>query len=65
MELDAETATNMGVESTARSAAEHGYELVAAEDLCSALDADMHAFSFRHILPHLARVTSSEAIALR
>jgi nicotinamidase-related amidase len=57
--------TNMGVESTARSAAEHGYELVAAEDLCSALDADMHAFSFGHILPHLARVTSSEAIALR
>jgi len=56
--------TNMGVESTARSAAEHGYELVVAEDLCSALDADMHAFSFRHILPHLARVTSSEAIAL-
>jgi nicotinamidase-related amidase len=57
-------ATNMGVESTARSAAEHGYELVVAEDLCSALDADMHAFSFRHILPRLARVTSSEGIVL-
>jgi nicotinamidase-related amidase len=57
-------ATNMGVESTARSAAEHGYELVVAEDLCSALDADMHAFSFRHILPRLARVTSSEGVTL-
>jgi nicotinamidase-related amidase len=54
----------MGVESTARSAAEHGYELVVAEDLCSALDADMHAFSFRHILPRLARVTSSEGVTL-
>jgi nicotinamidase-related amidase len=58
-------ATNMGVESTARSAAEHGYELIVAEDLCSALDADMHTFSFRHILPRLARVTSSEGITLR
>jgi len=57
-------ATNMGVESTARSAAEHGYELVIAEDLCSALDADMHAFSFRQILPRLARITSSEGVTL-
>ena len=64
MEPDAETATNMGVESTARSAAEHGYELVVAEDLCSALDADMHAFNFRHILPRPARVTSSEGVTL-
>jgi nicotinamidase-related amidase len=57
-------ATNIGVESTARSAAEHGYELVVAEDLCSALDTDMHAFSFRHILLRLARVTSSEGVVL-
>ena len=57
-------ATNMGVESTARSAAEHGYELVIAEDLCSALDADMHTFSFRQILPRLARITSSEGVTL-
>jgi nicotinamidase-related amidase len=40
------------------------FELVVAEDLCSALDADMHAFSFRHILPRLARVTSSEGVTL-
>lgn len=57
-------ATNFGVESTARSAAEHGYELVVAEDLCSARAADMHAFSFEHILPRLARITASEAITL-
>jgi nicotinamidase-related amidase len=56
--------TNMGVESTARSAAEHGYELVIAEDLCSAVNADLHAFSFKHILPRLARITDSEGIAL-
>jgi nicotinamidase-related amidase len=57
-------ATSLGVESTARSAAEHGYELVVAEDLCSDLDADMHAFSFKHILPRLARVISSEEVTL-
>jgi nicotinamidase-related amidase len=56
--------TNMGVESTARSAAEHGYELVIAEDLCSAASAELHAFSFKHILPRLARITDSEGIAL-
>jgi nicotinamidase-related amidase len=57
-------ATNIGVESTARSAAEHGYELVVPEDLCSSSSAEMHAFSFSHILPRLARVTQSDAIVL-
>jgi nicotinamidase-related amidase len=56
--------TNIGVESTARSAAEHGYELVIPEDLCSSSSDDMHAFSFTHILPRLARVTQSDAISL-
>jgi nicotinamidase-related amidase len=55
-------ATNIGVESTARSAVEHGYELVIPEDLRSSLSAEMHAFSFTHILPRLARVTQSGAI---
>ncbi|HEY0802443.1 MAG TPA: hydrolase [Steroidobacteraceae bacterium] len=57
-------ATNIGVESTARSAAEHGYELVIPEDLCSGLGADLHAFSFKHILPRLARITTTDAIKL-
>jgi nicotinamidase-related amidase len=56
--------TNVGVESTARSAAEYGYELVIAEDLCSASSAEMHEFSFKHILPRLARIATSEAITL-
>jgi nicotinamidase-related amidase len=57
-------ATNIGVESTARSAAEHGYELVIPEDLCSSTSAEMHAFSFKHILPRLARITTTEVITL-
>lgn len=58
-------ATNIGVESTARSAAEHGYELLIPEDLCSGASVEMHAFSFKHILPRLARITTSEAISVR
>jgi nicotinamidase-related amidase len=57
-------ATNIGVESTARSAAEHGYELVIAEDLCSCVNAETHAFSFKYVLPRLARVTTADAITL-
>jgi len=55
-------ATNIGVESTARSAAEHGYELVIPEDLCSGVSAEMHGFSFEYILPRLARITTSDEI---
>jgi nicotinamidase-related amidase len=58
-------ATNIGVESTARSAAEHGYELVIPEDLCSSFSDEMHAFSFKYIIPRLARVTSSDTITVR
>jgi nicotinamidase-related amidase len=56
--------TNIGVESTARDAAERGYELVIAEDLCASTTSEMHAFSFKHILPRLARITTAEAITL-
>jgi len=47
-----------------RSAAEHGYELVIPEDLCSCLSAETHAFSFKHIFPRIARVTTSGDITL-
>jgi nicotinamidase-related amidase len=56
-------ATNIGVESTARGAAERGYELVIAEDVCSGGSAEMHAFAFKYILPRLGRITTAEAIA--
>jgi nicotinamidase-related amidase len=55
-------ATNIGVESTARAAAEHGYELVIAEDLCTSMSAEMHAFSIKHIMPRLARVSATHSI---
>jgi nicotinamidase-related amidase len=57
-------ATSIGVESTARSAWEHGYELVICEDLCADLNVEAHASSFRHIFPRLARLAKSDAITL-
>ena len=57
-------ATSIGVESTARSAWEHGYELVLCEDLCSDLSEETHAHSFKHAFPRLARVVNSQAITL-
>jgi nicotinamidase-related amidase len=55
-------ASSIGVESTARSAWEHGYELVLCEDLCSDLSEKTHAHSFKYIFPRLARVVNSESI---
>ena len=57
--------TNIGVESTARAAREHGYELVIAEDVCSAQNAEMHRFAFEHIFPRLARVRDTGEILPR
>ena len=57
-------ATNMGVESTARAAHEHGYAVVLAEDAATGLSAEMHAFAFEHVFPHLGRVAKAAEIEL-
>jgi nicotinamidase-related amidase len=57
-------ATNMGVESTARAAHEHGYAVVLAEDAATSLSAEMHAAAFEHIFPHLGRVAKVDEIEL-
>ena len=51
--------TNMGVESTARQAWEHGYSVVIAEDATSASSADMHSFAVKGIFPQISRVVKS------
>ncbi|MGX9425953.1 MULTISPECIES: hydrolase [Bradyrhizobium] len=58
-------ATNMGVESTARAAHEHGYAVVLAEDASADRSADMHAFAFEHIFPRLGRVAKAAEIELQ
>jgi nicotinamidase-related amidase len=58
-------ATNLGVESTARAAHEHGYAVVLPEDAVTSLSAEMHGFAFERIFPRLGRVTKTDDIALQ
>lgn len=56
-------ATNIGVESTARDAYEHGYHQVIVEDACSAtVSRDMHEFAFKYIFPRIARSRSTDEV---
>ena len=55
-------ATNMGVESTARSAWELSYDVVIAEDVTATASEDMHLLAIENILPRLARIVSSTDI---
>jgi nicotinamidase-related amidase len=55
-------ATNFGVESTARQAWEHSYELVIVEDATASTSAELHDFAIRFILPRIARVTQTSDI---
>jgi nicotinamidase-related amidase len=58
-------ATNIGVESTARAAHEHGYAVVLAEDATTDRSAEMHAFAFKRIFPLLGRVAKVDEIELQ
>ncbi|MGP7796846.1 hydrolase [Sphingomonas sp. CLY1604] len=57
-------ATNMGVESTARSAWELSYDVVIAEDATASRSADLHAFAIHNILPQIARIVACDALDL-
>ena len=54
--------TNIGVESTARHAWEMGFNLIIAEDACSAASADQHQGSMTNIFPRIGRVRSTDEI---
>jgi nicotinamidase-related amidase len=54
--------TNIGVESTARSAYEHGYAQVLVEDAMTSSSAELHDFAVRHIFPRLGQVRSTEQV---
>lgn len=57
-------ATNFGVESTARSAWEHGYDVVLVEDACTSASAEAHAFAVKTIFPRISRVVQSGDVTL-
>jgi len=54
--------TNIGVESTARSAWEQSYALVLAEDAMSSHSAEAHRFAVDNIMPRLGRVRTTAEI---
>jgi nicotinamidase-related amidase len=51
--------TNFGVESTARDAWQHGYNVIVVEDACASAEAAMHQFAIEKILPRVSRVRST------
>ena len=55
-------ATSMGVESTARQAFEHGYNLTVAIDAVTDLNADAHARSLDWIFPMLGELGATDEI---
>jgi nicotinamidase-related amidase len=55
-------ATNIGVESTARSAHEHGYAQILVEDAMAGGSAELHDFAVKNIFPRLGRVRSTAAV---
>ncbi|MFF7154399.1 isochorismatase family protein [Streptomyces sp. NPDC008139] len=55
-------ATNMGVESTARAAADHGYRLVFAEDAMSGLTAAEHRATVSLDFPRFGTVVSAAEV---
>ena len=54
--------TNIGVESTARSAYEHGYAQILVEDAMAGGSAAMHEFAVKNIFPRLGRVRSTDEV---
>jgi nicotinamidase-related amidase len=51
--------TNFGVESTARAAHEHSYQIVFVEDAMAGLSAEAHQFAVNTIFPRLGLVRST------
>jgi 3-hydroxyisobutyrate dehydrogenase-like beta-hydroxyacid dehydrogenase/nicotinamidase-related amidase len=55
-------ATNIGVESTARAAFEHGYDQVFVEDAMAAPSAEAHALVLRTIFPRIGKLRTADEV---
>jgi nicotinamidase-related amidase len=55
--------TNFGVEGTARSAYDHGYELVFVEDAMASATAELHEFAVTEVFPQIGRVRDVATVA--
>ena len=54
-----------GVESTARTAAAFGFDVVFVEDAMTSMDADAHRFAVEKIFPRLGRVRRADQLNLQ
>jgi nicotinamidase-related amidase len=55
--------TNFAVEGTVRGAVNRHFRVVIPEDCCASAPDDMHRFAIERILPLLATITDSYAVA--
>ena len=55
-------ATNLGVESTARAAADLGYGVILVEDAMTSISAEAHRFALETLFPLMGRVRRAEDI---
>jgi len=55
-------ATSLGVESTARSAYDHGYNVVLVVDAMTDRDADAHRYSVEKIFPRLGETATTDDV---
>jgi nicotinamidase-related amidase len=53
-------ATNWGVESTARTAFDLGYDVIVLSDCCTNADVELHRLAIEKIFPRFARVMTSD-----
>ena len=60
--LIAGVATSIGVESTARSAHEHGYHVVLPVDVMFDGNTDSHTHSITHLFPRLGETTTADRV---
>lgn len=54
--------TNIGVETTAREAYQHGYNIVIAKDACSAISNEEHEHSLKYIFQRISRIRDTKEI---
>lgn len=54
--------TNMGVESTARAAHEHAYNLLLVEDAMASMSGSDHLFAVERIFPRIGKVVSTQYV---
>lgn len=54
--------TNLGVESTARQAHEHAYNIIFVEDAMASFSGSDHAHTVERIFPRIGRISSTEEV---